>query len=168
MNMDKIISYQTIEDIISTFDGYSDPAIEKEFENFFQHQPALNVYIDSTAEIFEDEENYFDLLAYYSLVIDKAYSKTFGKRIIVPIGILESTEKRDTEFFESVEDEMFEDELLKYVESHPQKEVLNFLFDEIFLDDEDDTDDETDSYNVQLFLLLLTINNAYHFTSIND
>lgn len=155
------ISPALISELESQIDNYSDNQIEKSFTELEKKQPFLSSYIDATQEIFEDEEDFIDLANYFHLLINMAFNKVFGSLKQIPTELIQSVDDAMIDLMEKLGDEDDPDEkIMDIFLTHPQSELILYLYDTIF-EDETDYDDNFLEMGTQLILFSFGVVEIY-------
>jgi len=157
------ITLSLIEELDNQIDLFTDKELNKAFEKLESQQPYLNSYIDATQEIFEDEEEFLDMVNYFHLLINMAFEKAFGPIDLIPSDLIEEIDNKMLNLidsFEEGEDDDFNEKISAIFETHPQSELINYFFTTLF-DEEADYDDHIVELGTQLMLFTYGVIDIY-------
>ena len=156
-----VISPTLINELENQIDNYSDSQLEKAFEALDEKQPFLSSYVNATQEIFEDEEDFIELGNYFHLLINMAFNKVAASLEKIPVDLIQNVDESMISLMEELSNEDDPDErIMDLFESHPQSELILYMYDTIFEADTD-YDDSFMEMGTQLILFIYGVVEIY-------
>lgn len=157
------VDIQNIEKAKQKVDSFDENSLNNYTKKLFAFQPALGVYIGQVEDVFEDAEEYFEKYLYYVAIVNMAYKYTFDFIPEIQSELIEKWEEKNLDFLDKLAEkspEEQEEQSLEHINSHNQVDLLTFLHNDIF-DDEEEFDDEMLEYDSQIFWLLKSFIDIY-------
>jgi hypothetical protein len=163
------------EEIIQRADEYLEKISEAEMNAYMKQvakdQEAMMSYVMSMADVFEEEDLFFDKFIFFFLLVHRSYTNRFRFFPSIDSQIIIKIEERDQSLLEKMmskgEDE-FEAEFEALIHQHPQRTLLDFITLDLFEANETEYDDLTLDLDNQIFFLIFTIVNIYEECLVNS
>lgn len=155
------ITIELIEKIEDLIEDFSDNQLNKAFEDLEKKQPFLNSYIDATQEIFEDEIEFIDLANYFHLLISMSFTKAYGEVDSIKSDLIKEVDESMLMIIEKLDNkEDFDEIIYNMFSSHPESELILYIFSSIFEEDME-YDDNFLELGTQLILFLYGVVDIY-------
>ena len=156
------------EEIIERADDYLEKISEKDLEKYMKQvssdQQAMVNYVNTMADVFEDEEEYYNKFIYFYLLIHRSYTNRFRFFPTISNNIIDKVEETDQKLFDSLMEkgeENFDKEFENLLKKHPQKMLIDFITMDLYENDIEQYDDNSLDLDNQIFFLLYTVINIY-------
>lgn len=144
--------------------SWSDKKYEAYLKDLMANQNKLNAYFDASMEVFEDEEDYLNMLLYFWVVWDVAWTQENGKVAEIDA---EHIEKVDQMLLLIMEEAFRSDDhnekFMIWVDENANSDAIYYFFDLIFEDDTD-IDDVHSELITQLFFFTISMIEMYSQT----
>jgi hypothetical protein len=158
------IDKETILKAKEKVDSFDDDSLNNYIKKLFAFQPAMGVYMGEIEAVFEDASDYYEKYLYYVAVINMAYKYSVDFIPEISSDLIEKWEEINLEFLDNLADKSEEEQeklSLDLINNHNQVDLLTFIHNELFEDEDEEFDDEMIEYDSQVFWLLKSFIDIY-------
>lgn len=158
------IDKETILKAKEKVDSFDDNSLNNYIKKLFAFQPAMGVYMGEIEAVFEDASDYYEKYLYYVAVINMAYKYSVDFIPEISSDLIEKWEEINLDFLDNLADKSEEEQeklSLDLINNHNQVELLSFIHNELFEEEDEEFDDEMIEYDSQVFWLLKSFVDIY-------